>query len=432
MLDPRVPEKPPPDHEHHVPKPVYGVKEIVPVLLAPRTMQYMNANRKLPIFPAMPSEHMQCEGWGRAAIKNMADWLDKSFADKYIEGMGDTEWHYIQLDGWIIHFWNPEYWQPSAPDDREMLPAGWIDLRMVQAVETEMLHSHWNMDCPYEIKVLMRTGYMSFFVRKPEEAARWREVIESGFAEHQIREEAKRVQALESSKDIQSRTVDIGQVVAGAGGATYERGQNGLLHLSVDPSRERDLRNLWVWCVRASVGQGDDLHDAFKQIFDLYDFDGNGNLRMDELEIMVRELLAVRHAEYKKALKEQDEVVLSQGRTMLNGAEEERTWMKTVGHLSARLKQTVYGYMMQEEGFQKRVAVIRSHLDISHDGVVTREEFVLRGPLVILSLKELQLEASFYGHCSKALKKATRQQRAIRALVDGEDSESSDEGCLQS
>jgi Ca2+-binding EF-hand superfamily protein len=313
-----------------------------------------------------------------------------------------------------------------------MLPTGWIDLRMVQAVETEMLRGRWNVDCPYEVKVLMRTGHMSFFVRKAEEAARWREVIQAGFAEHQIAEEAKRAQMLEAAKDIQTRTVDISQVVAGAGGATYERGQNGLINLSVDPRRERVLRGLWVGAVRASVGQGDDLHDTFRQMFELYDFDGNGNLRMDELEVMVRELLAVRHAEYKKALREQDEVVLSHGRTMLNGAEEERTWMKTVGDLSARLKRSVYGYMMQEEGFQKRVAVIRSHLDISHDGIVTCEEFVLRGLQVILPLKELRLEASFYGHCARALKKATREQRAIRALLaDGEDSESSDEGCLQ-
>ncbi|CAK0805805.1 unnamed protein product [Prorocentrum cordatum] len=290
----RVPEKPSPGHDHHVPKPVYGIRDIVPVLTAPRTMQYNSANKPMQVFPAMPSKQLQCEGWGRAAIKNITDWLDKSFADKYVEGKGGTEWHYIQLDGWVIHFWNPEHWHPCAPDDREMLPVGWIDLRMVQAVETEMLHGRWNVDCPYEVRVLMRTGYMSFFVRKAEEAARWCEVIEAGFAEHQIAEEAKRTKMIESAKDIYTHTIDLGQVVTGAGGATHKRGKDGLLHMSIDPAREAVLRGLWVRCVRASAGQGGDLQDTFRQIFELYDFDGNGNLRMDELEIMVRELLAVR------------------------------------------------------------------------------------------------------------------------------------------
>ncbi|CAK0805804.1 unnamed protein product [Prorocentrum cordatum] len=94
----------------------------------------------------------------------------------------------------------------------------------------------------------------------------------------------------------------------------------------------------------------------------------------------------------------------------------------------------VYENMMREEGFQKRVAVPRAQLDISHDGIVTCEEFMRMGPQLVLPTRELQLEASFYGHCSVALRKATRAQRAIdRAqAADGEDSESSDEGCLQS
>lgn len=427
------PEMPPDDYDHHVPKPVYGVKEVTPVLGAPRTLQYKGMLHKMPMFPSMPSEQVSCEGWGRAAVKNLADWLDQSFADKYIEGMGDTEWHFIRIDGWILQFWNPDTWHPLATDSHEVLPAGWIDLRMVRGVGIDKLTGRWNIDCPCEVQVSCRSGYMSFFVRTEEEAAKWFEAIQAGFSEHQLNEEAKRARAAERAEDIHSRTVQIGEVVRGPGGVTLERGKDLLLHVAVDPARAELLRELWVKCVRASVGQGGtDMQGPFMDMYRIYDFDEDDNLRMDELEVMLKELLAVRWAEYQKALQEQEEVVLSHSRLQLNAAEEERTWRGSVGLLGDRLK-IIYSDLMQEHGFQKRVAVLRGRLDISHDGIVTCEEFTEAAPQLMLPIQELQIEAKFYGHCSVALQKVTRLDRELRKLDPeaGSDSESSDEGCLQ-
>jgi hypothetical protein len=367
-------------------------------------------------------------------MQNIVDWMNKTFAEKYLQGEGDHRWYWMRIDGWIIEFWSAETWSLNLLDQRAILPMGWIDLRLVRDVEIQKSKSHFLVDCPHEVKVLLRTGYLNFFVRSAEEAFKWMQAIKAAYSEHMVSEAARRAQAVEKARDVEHlRVVEIGEVKKGPGGAQMVRGEDLTMHYAVDGRRKSQIRHVWVRCMRSAVGQTNATsQQCFLELFNLYDFDHNNNLALDELEIMLKELIQVRWEEYRAAIREQDDVVLSNTRLLLNAQEEERTWQKTVGQLSSQLKE-IYTNLKKKEGFSKRAAIMRSELDYSRNGEVTGEEFIRMAPQLLLPWRELVLEARFYGHCSAALKKATRQERALRRLEESaQDSDSSDEGCVQS
>jgi len=314
----------------------------------------------------------------------MVDFQSRTFAERYLLGRREQP-YFARISGWELEFWDP------ATDNARVLlgmahPVGSLDLRAVLHVEAFEVRREL-----YQVSIGMGGGSFSFHVRSREEADMWSQGLAWALIEH-ARVSREHLQGgLERSQD------RVSHVVQARPPSDAGCGEAAPLRHEVSPMRKATLRRLWIQCLRAVANGGAAPSAAFADMFDLYDVDRDANLDLDELETMLRDLLAVRRDELESALAVQRERVVTPERIMLNG-NALALWRKTVGDPGSGLLMH-YEHMLQPRGFESRAVLLRSNLDSSHDGQVTLKEFVLGAPLLLLPQQELFQEAQFYKAC---------------------------------
>lgn len=378
----------------------------------------------------LPSAAVACESWGQAKLKNKLDCLEETIAEKYLMGIA-CDWYYLRIDGWVLAFWKDAKIVHNPGGPGAIHPVGWLDLRLVQAVEG---YSEGGGQitglAPFRVDVSLKTGCFVFRVQDYGQMNAWVRTISQAIAENmqQIRvkmdvgREIARVSHAQNRKftaQLDARTHR--EVVKGGAGGNMQIAADHSQHYSMCPGRAKDLKTLWEKCVRrASVGQ--EMPEIFAAMFALYDFDGDNNLEVTELEVMLRELFVVRRKELNAALALQRQYVLNADRLILGMQKEEELWQSRVGGLGKKL-QAHYDGMLHGEGLDNRVHLLRSQLDHDHDGVVTLSEFMRRATYFLLPRQELMEEAQFYQRCEESLARSRHGHDS--------DDEHEEGGCLQ-
>jgi hypothetical protein len=408
-----------------------------PVFPAPNTAQYGMPGRRRYNALSLPKHTATHESDVYANIVNKADILEKSLADRYL--VKRSREYFARIDGWILEFWNKAEFNPAAAKKELIFPDGYIDLRTVRGVEYEKMVSlelssassgiSFSPMYPWEVMLNTKEGLFFFRVHDEFDAFKWQETIKIAVVDNLKALEKSRAQAKERVK---TESGVREETRAGPKGSSMARSSyDELMHYTLDPTRERQLRTLWKSAVRSTV-KGEMLEPTtFSAIFELYDLDGNQNLDPEEVEIMLKELYTVRWEELHQALEQQQRTIFSPEKMLLNAAEAQKEWQKTVGNLGTKLKER-YAYLLQRHGFASRATAMRVDLDTSHDGTVNLSEFVRGAPKFLLPTDELQMEGQFYLNCAQAIVRIEKQHEDLERLCRDDDSEDSeDEGCIQ-
>jgi len=368
---------------------------------------YCHRQCRIPEIP-LPSDAVQCEGWCRAWLQHRADYQKESFADKYMVGTGHERWYYLKTDGWTLSFWDENAYDPVAEEHGHIYPVAWVDMRLVQDVAGRPARGG--------VEVLMhtRTGRMTFWVHTDDEANRWIQCIMAASVENQMAMFERRREA--KDLDFVERSATSGQARVRGKAVRVAEQEEVRETVHVPPYRQQALRQLWKRCL-TTVSQGD-RPDVFKELFDLYDVNGDQTLQVEELEHLLRELLAVRRGELEKS----ERRAMSDERQMeLAVSDAELKEREEVGKLAEELSKH-YNNLLSGSGFRSRAMVLRSALDSSKDGRVCKGEFLRNGPELLLPGKELRREAAYYEKVGRMMEKSAR--------LRGEDESEDEGGCV--
>jgi hypothetical protein len=403
-----------------------------PIFPCPNTKQYGFPGRRRYNPLGLPKQKVKYESEVFVNITNRADILEKSFADRLVDRSRE---YTARIDGWVLEFWNKDQFDERAAKLELIHPEGYIDMRTIRGVEYEKLVSK-NLSgvaasFPWEVTLNTKEGLFRYNVHDEWDAFRWQGVIKMAMVDNfTVQQEKKAI-----AKDmVSTKSGVIEQSRDGPQGSRthMERSAvDSLMHYTLNPARERQLRTLWKTLVRSTV-KGEPLDQTvFAAMYELYDFDGDQNLDPDEIEIMLKELYTVRFDELHRALDQQEKICFSPDKLVLNAAAAEKEWRSTVGNIGNKLKEQ-YAYLLQRHGFESRAAALRLALDSSHDGTVGLTEFVRGAPSILLPKQELQMEGQFYLNCAHAIETIKKQSEDLERLVYDDDSEDSDDGgCIQ-
>jgi len=161
---------------------------------------------------------------------------------------------------------------------------------------------------------------------------------------------------------------------------------------------------------------------VYKNLYDLYDINQDGNIDLQELEVMIKELLIVRREEAKRVMDEFANRRSSHGgldreqRILLDMEGEARDWGERIGKQGKSLLDH-YNFMLRE-GLQNRCIILRSQLDYTHDGRISLQEFLDGAGIFILPTQELQKEVDFYTLYAKQMR-ADAIRRGDDVAYDG-------------
>lgn len=365
----------------------------------PDTPQYTKQCARCVPRLEFPSTAIQCQGWVRTNLNNIIDSQSQTFADRYLVGQGSQNWYYARIDGWVLHFWDTD--ATGAEVDRITAHSvGLLDLRTV--VHVEACKSRGGF---HEVIIGMSNGSFSFGVQEAKAVQMWTQHIQQAIVENIHLQRVHREAGRERAHSTKSRIVIPS--IKGQNRTELMLGADQLKHYSVSPDRAGTLRRLWVDCLRTAE-QGAQP-ETFAALFALYNFDGDDNLDLDEVEIMLQELLVMRQQELRNALESQRQKVVTEERIILDGSLALQQWQKAVGDPGQKL-QKQYNSMLQGGGLESRAILLRSELDTSRDGRVSLCEFLQGAPQFLLPRRELLLEAQFYKSCAAAFAQITANE----------------------
>jgi len=374
-----------------------------PVYPSPDTPQYRGRvdARVSELDLAQPSGSAQGYVW--TSLLNMVDYTSMSFAEHYLLGRSEQP-YFARTSGWELQFWEPTTDNVKILMDRAH-PIGSLDLRTVMHVEAFKVRHKF-----YQVNLGMPEGSFCFHVQTREEADMWAQCASQALVDFTLIKRAKWQEGLERAQSTVSRVVQARP--------RADRGdEDDAPRYEVDPGREEGLRGIWIQCLRAVGDGGAPPPQAFADLFALYNADRDEDLDQGELELMIRELVAVRRTELQRALAIQRGQVVTPARIMLN-PDALVVWGKTVGEPGDKLLKS-YDSMLQQRGFESRAVLLRSSLDTSHDGQVNLGEFVRGAPQFLLPQQELFREVQFYRAC-KDMKREFLEEH-----------EKEEPGCLQ-
>lgn len=404
-----------------------------PIFPAPHTAQYGHPGRRRYQPIHLPKHKVKYESEVYCNITNKADILEKSFAERYLVGRSGEFW--AKIDGWILEFWNPSTFNEKAAKQELIHPAGYIDLRSIRGVEFQRSLEagiDFNPAFPWEVMLNTRGGIFTFRVRDEWDAWKWSNAIKIAEVDNLRDQEYSKALAKDMSSTKSGVIEQEREGPRGSSTRMVRDDYDSLMHYTLNPDREHQLRSLWKSLVRSTVKGESPDPTIFSGMFELYDFDGNQNLEPDEIEIMLKELYSVRWEELQRALEQQEKICFAPDKMLLNAQASMKEWQSTVGTLGTKLKEQ-YRYCLQRHGFERRAMALRLELDQSHDGTVNLTEFVRGAPSLLLPIKELQMEGQFYFNCSHAIEKLRKQGEEFDRLVYGDEvsDDSEDEGCIQ-
>lgn len=352
-----------------------------------------------------------------AWLENRADFAQESFADKYLVGRGHERWYYIKVDGWTLSFWDEEHYDPHAAEHGHIYPAAWLDLRLATGADARFAKGGL-----LEVLVHMRSGRFLFKVATPEDAEAWVRCVRTAMVEHQalamrLAEEAADRAAVDQAATVQGvvpgRVVRVAEAPRRAGDEDSDDGGDE----PVTGYRAQVLRQLWVQCLRTAAHG--ETPQVFNQMFDLYDLDASQVLSIRELEHLLKDLISVRKHELAKSERRQ---MMDERHVALAVSEAELKEQEEVGAMAKELSKH-YRNMLKGTGFRSRATVLRAALDSSHDGRVTKGEFVRSAGELLLPGRELRMEAKYYDRVGKMMERA--------AQLRGEDDSEDEGGCIQ-
>lgn len=110
---------------------------------------YCQEKIRVPDIP-LPSEGVQCEGWGRAWLQHRVDYGKETTADKYMIGPGHEKWYYITTDGWALSFWDENAYDPTFVQKGGIFPDAWFDMRRARISRTSARFTLWLCYCMAE------------------------------------------------------------------------------------------------------------------------------------------------------------------------------------------------------------------------------------------------------------------------------------------
>eukprot|EP00441_Pelagodinium_beii_P043487 CAMPEP_0197629338 /NCGR_PEP_ID=MMETSP1338-20131121/7231_1 /TAXON_ID=43686 ORGANISM="Pelagodinium beii, Strain RCC1491" /NCGR_SAMPLE_ID=MMETSP1338 /ASSEMBLY_ACC=CAM_ASM_000754 /LENGTH=474 /DNA_ID=CAMNT_0043200369 /DNA_START=34 /DNA_END=1458 /DNA_ORIENTATION=- len=393
-----------------------------PILAAPKTPQY--GGPWLGHYPqVMPTSSLRFGTWAQAQIRNILDVHETQTPADMVREIDyhAMSWFFVQLDGWILHFWAGERYDPMLAQMGRITPTASIDVRFVRRMETYSVDTGkidayltWgkNRVCYYKVCLVLQTGIFAFWVRTHDEAQDWCRVINMLMGESgQIELRQKEIAAVAAS-DLHLRD-----------GPAMRPGrplpQMEVTHV-VDPEKQKKLRRLWADCVKAA-GRGETAPpQAFDAIYRLYDNNDDESLCLEEIMDMYKDLISVRKIELEKAMDRQSHTTMSDKSLLMDSVNEVNSAWGTVSTIGQGLLED-YRSKLSPQGFQSRALLLRSQLDTSADQRVSLAEFMDTAPVALLPMKELKVEAQFYELCSKAIKRARKAEIWARQGEDLDD-----------
>jgi len=387
-----------------------------PVYPAPITHQYCGADdesaARHTLHVELPSDTVDLmESLAKASIRSFSDTRQLTIAQKYLTGNSNDKWYHVTTDGWAMSFWDPRYWDPEMAALSRLVPIAWYDLRQFKAVEIDWLQGQEYADAPWLITISQSSGRFTFRVRTEAEAAGWIKAINNAIAESILMHQRHVSEARSLAQDTHTHVVQHNGM--NQKGVKMHRGEDNMMHYSLDPKRALHLRRLWIKCLHSMIRC--QRPEIFGELFDLYDLDGNEYLSVEEMEMMLKELFVVRKQELERVIEEEIGQVYTPERIALDGERELQEFKTLFYDIGGKLKDH-YKRMMTLSNFRTRSAFFWSKLDVNFDGNVSRGEFERRAPDVLMPLEELELEAKFYEGCSKALDKVKAEKNMQQML----------------
>lgn len=383
-----------------------GIRRLYP---HPDTPQYgCIGERRHVMSDNLPSEATKMESWGWACLSHVADDEDLSFADSYL-GPGREAEYLVEIDGWELTFWPWD--ERRIPTTAPPRAAACFDLRKVRRAEARPEGKLWS------IVLCTRNSKYSFVVGDEDIAQRWVQRIRQVSLEWQQASQKANFEGQERARSLRSSEAPLRRrVVAAAAPRPLSMGESLPVLIVPPPKRERALKRLWAECVAAAPEPAPEA--VFSQLFQLYDVDGDQDLALEEMLLMLGELLTVRSRELEKTEGLMLGLRGAEARLILDGAARQG-WERSAAKAATKLRD-LYGYMQRSDGgLTARASLIRSQMDLSCDGRVSLGEFLRDAPRLLLPPRELRMEAAFYSCCERGMDKA----RAVQGLDDDSDDE---------
>eukprot|EP00931_Biecheleriopsis_adriatica_P030983 TRINITY_DN18208_c0_g1_i1.p1 TRINITY_DN18208_c0_g1~~TRINITY_DN18208_c0_g1_i1.p1 ORF type:complete len:472 (+),score=78.18 TRINITY_DN18208_c0_g1_i1:119-1534(+) len=399
---------------------------------APNTPQYGGPYMSNAAFSEMPSPSLRFGGWTQARLRSTIDSQGDTVAQKLHEADDGAPWYYAEVDGWALNFYAKHLYDPYLARLGRVRPEATVDLRGVRRTQiTEPIH--WNPPSAYDwhrvaeirVTLILASGLFSFLVRHREEAEQWCRIASMAVAENQSNNLRHKQEAIQDAREFHAKnhriTVNMRDPV----------GQQATPSHHVPNDRRRELRVLWGSCVKA-IGSGYPVPlSAFEGIYTLYDVNGDGNLAVDEIETMTRDLFSIRKDEVERAMDRNVHSAVRPDQLLLDCRRETEELWGTVETMGKKLLQD-YQSKLSKEGFESRCLLLRSQLDFSADSILSVDEFLQQAPRILLPERELKEEALFYSNCSKAIRRSKKAEFWVRQQNAESDDSDEEEGiCVQ-
>lgn len=391
----------------------------------------------------MPLREIQHACWGQAQLQSAADAEDAAPPFDH-----HWRWYLIELDGWVLNFWaegdhaRGAHHAVGVADGHHFSarPVRWVDLRSCRDVRcgyANGLYHHSTIrdlvdikdgympsnlkgtsrfgHCPYEVKLIFASGGYGFRVKHPDQAEAWESAIRNVITQKVAMDEYRRKSSMgqmgynvkaepflmEAQRMMQGLSPDEPLRPPKAPWQRFQSMSGGYGDEDetriepVDPGRAKKLTKLWWQCVKDAAAVSATEDSVYSDLFDLYDGSQEGNLTIDEVAVLVRELAAVRQNQLVWTLQQEGhhyDALHFDGSVV---SDNELQLMEKVKGLAEELT-AIYQENLSDNSLNMKAIAVHEVLDLTHDNSVNAREFVHGAPMVVIQAKTLQMEAQFY------------------------------------
>jgi len=365
----------------------------------------------------------------RANLMNSCDLYTMSWRQRM---ENPWQWVYAHASGWEINFWPWDFFLNKSSDDSAgngCRPIASLDIRQICVAQiSEDKASAEGAKCPWEVHINFANGYFPFRVKTSEEAQMWKGRIMQGVVEN--------VKISQRREKYMSK-LHLHDEVEGS-------------HIEKDPVRIERVAGLWHEAVEAVERGTRPSKEIFFTLYRIYDSigvgqqdrpqggygrtsqeddSGDSNLTMAEVEVMARELLEIKMEEVKQITVQQEKVLYSNHRPVNSVHEVKLRW--TIDQGRALMK--YYEQMLSPKDFFDRVVNFHQRTDISREGKVDINEFMLAAPVFLMPVKDLRKEGMFFRSAMMSDPKAHAEamEEHARHQSEGRTREEADADCNQ-
>jgi len=322
---------------------------------------------------------VHCEGWGKTQLNHHHDAeLQAMDAFASVASINHLEWYFFRIRGWVVEMFEATSWQANLhPGRQNALPAvGWIDLRKVYTVRFERNEELGAADSRAKFIIILglREGYFDFRVQTEREAILWVQAVEHLGFEH-----------------LNNRCKDV---------------PPGAPNADRHPEKFGALTRIWAECVRNAAEYLPLPNSEIRELYALYDQNGDDDIDVEEIRRMIWDLTHVRQQNLVEFLEKEKK--RSQNMASLQRLQKE-----------ANLLLKIYQDLFRKDGFEKRMFLIRQRLDTTRDGIIGVGEFLVGAAHFVMMDEVLSKEATFYtlGHETRKQTFASRHQQSGGCLA---------------